>query len=138
MPQEVLLLTLFGSTAEPKIHHAGQLRRGQRFAPDRLQHFGLVALRQPHDLPRRRRRQQAPRRSSLALAPEPLDQRQHTQLLCRPNNSARFSPWIAALAARSSASCWNGLLACRLRTYPIWVSFVFAFALRYRSPRTKP
>ena len=55
MRQDVLLLAAVAAT-QPQIDHAFHLRARQRLAPHRIEHFSLVALRQPHDLPRCRRR----------------------------------------------------------------------------------
>jgi hypothetical protein len=75
MRQEILLLATFG-TSQPQVHHTAQFRARQRLAPDRFQHFGLVALRQPHDLPRGGGRQQAHAQFVPCLGSQPLDQRQ--------------------------------------------------------------
>ena len=75
MPQKVLLLATF-RTAQPQVHHTGQLRTAQRLAPDGLQNFRLVALRQPHDLARGRGRQQTHAQIVPRLGSQPLDQRQ--------------------------------------------------------------
>src|SRR5450755_17600 len=65
-----------GPGIRARAHHAAQLPARQRLAPDRLQHFRLVALRQPYDLPCGSGRQQAHAQFVFRLRSQPLDQRQ--------------------------------------------------------------
>jgi hypothetical protein len=72
MRQDVLLLASVGAT-QPQIDHAFHSRARQRLAPHRVEHFGLVALRQPHDLPRCRGRQQSHAQLIARLGTEALE-----------------------------------------------------------------
>ena len=56
MRHNVLLLVGVGAT-QPQIDYTGQFRARERFPACRIEHFALVALRQPYDLPRRGGRQ---------------------------------------------------------------------------------
>src|SRR5215469_6620761 len=77
-PRQEVFLLLPSWTSQPQVHHSRQFDTGERFPPHHLQNFRLVALRQPHDLARRGRREQPHPQLLARLTSPALDQGQAT------------------------------------------------------------